>query len=120
MREIQRNAPLGPFLVKVLRETSGELVEELDRIGERDAGRAPAGEWSFAQIAAHLARAEQMYLDYTERLLSRRQPVLEPVDLYVTEDDLKGSGGYRRDLYRYSELRMELVYYLWDAPPSAW
>lgn len=119
MREISREPRPGQFLLKALREASGELIEELERIPERQATLAPDDEWSFAQIAAHVARAEQVNLDYVERILSRRRAQLDAVDLYVTPEECQGRQGYRSSIYRYAELRQDLVYRLWGVTDDA-
>jgi hypothetical protein len=120
VREISRTPRPGQFILKALREAAGELIEELERISEKDALLAPEGEWSFAQIAAHVAKAEQLQLDYVERILSRRRPILEVVDLYVTPDECRGARSLRGSLYRYAELRQEVVYRLYGLAEEQW
>ena len=117
MREISREPQTHSFLVKALREAGNELVEELEAVPIREAHRRPDGEWSFCQIARHVARSERMRLDYVQRILSRRKPELEPVDLDVEVD---GRDDIRNAAYEYASLRQDLVYTLWGEPMSVW
>jgi len=121
MREISREPQTNEFLIKALREAAGELIGELEGVRRRDAHRGPDGEWTFAQIAAHLQLSEQVGMSAIERILSRRSPMLEPVDLSaLVEDQGERSLDLERSLYQYAQLRQELVYHLWDLAPSQW
>jgi hypothetical protein len=121
VREISREPQTHEFLIKALREASGELADELDSLRSREARRHPDGEWSFLQIATHVRESERVCLDYVERIVSRRTPVLEAVDLGALADEIDvRAEDVDAAVYEYLRLRHRLVYQLWDLSPHQW
>jgi len=121
VREISREPQSHEFLVKALREAGGELLNELECIRGRDAHRRPDGEWSFAQIAAHVRDSEQMSLTYVQRIASRRTALLQPFDTAATADDSEDRLlDLERAIYQYAHLRQQLLHELWGIVPEQW
>jgi len=121
MREISREPQTHEFLIKALREASGELINELESVREREACRHIDGEWCLADICTHVRDFEQTQLDYVERILSRRTPALNAVNFEALIEELQPS--YRdlnRAVYEYARLREQLVYLLWSLNSKQW
>jgi len=120
VREISREPQTHEFILKALREACGELVDEFERVGRREASIHPDGEWTIAQIAAHLVDNEQMHVSYVDAILSMHSPRLEPVNFDALAEE-RGERGLDtgRLAYRYAHLRQELLYSVWGISRGA-
>jgi len=121
VREISREPQTHEFLIKALREAGGELLNEFEGIHGREAHRCPKDEWSFAQIAVHVRDAERMTLTYVQRIVTRRQAVLEPIDVAETAMDAdQRTLDLERAAYQYAHLRQQLLHELWGLNEDEW
>ncbi|MHB8575907.1 MAG: DinB family protein [Dehalococcoidia bacterium] len=120
MREISREPQTHEFILKALREACGELVEEFERTTRREAFIHPDGEWSIAQVAAHVADNERVCGEYVDAMLSRRSPRLEPVNFDALAEE-RGERGLdaARSAYRYAHMRQELMYSIYGISRGA-
>ena len=121
MREIPREQRSHAFLIKALREAGGELLSELEGIRQRDAVRAPAGEWSFAQIAQHVRDNDDVFLHNVTAILSRRRATLlaEPFGRAPEGDEARFID-IERAAYGYASLRQRAIYALYDLEGADW
>ncbi len=121
LREIPRDASNHSFLLKALREASGELEGEFYNLRPRQLAWREGDEWSLIQIAGHLRDREEMALNYLRAIVSRRRPILDVVDLegLVEENDYQP-----RDLhdllYEYADLRERSLHLLYNLSEQQW
>jgi hypothetical protein len=102
------------FLLKAIRESTGELYGQLAHIGEAGLRWRPApGEWCLKEIAAHLRDAEQLHQRQIELIVSRDEPRLpdEPIDVLPSERDYREQP-LRQFLEDYEAAREETVWML--------
>jgi hypothetical protein len=121
LREIPPDANNHAFLLKALREASGEIEGEFYNLRPRELSWRDGDEWSLVQIAGHLRDREEMTLHYLRSITSRRRPLLEAVDFeaLVEENDYQP-----RDLhdllYGYADLRERVLYLLYNLSEHQW
>jgi len=123
MRELPREPQSHAFLIKALREAAGELLEELDAIRPRDAHRAPPGEWSFAQIAAHVHASETIAVRNILAIVQQRRGSarLTPEPLgEAPEGDEARTIDLERAIYGYASLRQRLIHELYMLDDPDW
>jgi len=80
------------WLMKALREASGELFGQFYRLDEKSLRWRPGkGEWCMKEIAAHVRDAEVLYLAQIEAISQRHNPRLphEPIECYPQERDYR-------------------------------
>jgi hypothetical protein len=121
MREIPREQRSHAFLIKALREAGGELLSELEGIRQRDALRAPPGEWSFAQIAQHVRDNDEIFLHNVNAIIGRRRSTLlsEPFGVAPEGDEARFID-IERAAYGYAALRQRSIYALYDLDATDW
>ena len=123
MREIPREQRSHAFLIKALREAGGELLSELEGIRQRDALRAPEGEWSFAQLAQHVRDNEEVFLYNVSAIVQSRRgfPTLkcEPFGRAPEGDEARFID-VERAAYGYASLRQRAIYTMYDLDEADW
>ena len=80
------------WLLKALRESSGELFGMFSSLSERELRWRPAEhEWCLKEIAAHMRDAELLYRRQIETIAHEREPRLpyEPIDVLPSERDYR-------------------------------
>ena len=80
------------FILKALRESSGELFGQFSNLNERALRWRPApGEWCLKEIAAHLRDAEELYRRQLELISREAEPRLphESLDVLPLENDYR-------------------------------
>jgi hypothetical protein len=110
------------WLLKAVREASGELYGQLRGLGERDLCWRPAdGEWCLKEVAAHMRDAERLYKRQIEIIARRRMPQLphEPLDVLPSERDYTRES-LQQLLYEYSDAREETVWLLRSLDEDDW
>jgi hypothetical protein len=121
LREIPRDGNNHAFLLKALREASGELESEFYNLRPRELAWRDGDEWSLVQIAGHLRDHEEMTLSYLRAITSRRRPMLEVVDLAgLVEENSYQPRELQELLYGYAELRERALYLLYDLSDRQW
>jgi hypothetical protein len=121
LREIPRNSDNHAFLLKALREASGELEGEFYNLSRQQLARHDPNEWSLAEIAGHLRDREEHCLEQVQAILSSRLPLLRAVDFQsiVEENDYRAAQIHEY-LYGYADLRERLLYRLYNLSPAQW
>lgn len=121
MREIPRETRSNAFLIKALREAAGELLGELEELRPREAARRPEGEWSFLQIAAHLAKYEEIAAHNVGLIARRREPLLTPEPFGITVEDRDlGRIDLDEAAYGYAGMRERTVHTLYQLDDDDW
>lgn len=121
LREISRDGDNHAYLLKALREASGELEGEFYNLAPRQLAWHDRDEWSLVQIAGHLRDCEQMHLSYLRAITSSRRPVLDVIDLQSLVDENNYQPRQLHDLlYGYSELRERALYLLYNLSDNQW
>lgn len=103
------------WLLKAVREATGELFRQFAGLDERALRWRPAkGEWCLKEIAAHLRDAERLYQRQLGAIAYNQEPELphEPVDVLPYERD------YRREplqrlLEEFADAREETFWLLY-------
>lgn len=124
MRYIPRAGTDPSFMLKAMREASGEFRELLwgMRLGSLLAfGQPPDDDWTLMGIAYHLARAERVIAEQVERILTLPCPAIPHADL----DDIPFFEDYEdRDeeelLEEFHYFRRRTSYMLWDLSLEDW
>ena len=121
LREIPRDGNNHAFLLKALREASGELEGEFYNLRPAQLDWRNGDEWSLVQIAGHLRDREQANLADLRSIVSSRNHTLELVDF----ESLVDENGYRpRDLhellYSLADLRESALYLLYNLSDHQW
>jgi DinB superfamily len=102
------------FLLKAVRESTGELFNQFYGVDERDLRWRPArDQWCLKEIAAHLRDAELLYQRQIEAISQDREPRLpyEPVDVLPFEREYRDEP-LTRLLHEYQEAREETFWLL--------
>lgn len=121
LREIPRDGDNHAFLLKALREASGELEGEFYNLRPAQLRRREGDEWSLVQIAGHLRDREQVNLSYLRSIISSRNPRLEVVDFEIlVEDNNFQPHELRELLYSFSDLRESALYLLYSLSDRQW
>jgi hypothetical protein len=121
MREIPREGNLHAFLLKALREASGELEGEFYNLRPKQLSWRENGEWSLIEIAGHLRDREEANLAHLRAIVGSRRPRLDLVDYEALVED----NGYEPRqinelLYGYSDLRQRALYLLYNLSENQW
>jgi hypothetical protein len=118
MRPVPEYDPKS-WLMKALRETAHAMESLLWSIDDDSHEETPAdGEWSCAQLTAHMAEMERHYLERLERMVRLDEPRIaafdadsigcaDDVSLYEAMDD-------------FSERRQQTVYLLYGLDDGDW
>jgi hypothetical protein len=80
------------FILKALRESTGELFKQFYSLNERSLRWRPAAdEWCLKDLAGHLRDAERLYLRQIDLIARQREPRLphEPLDVLPFEQDYR-------------------------------
>jgi hypothetical protein len=121
LREIPRDGNNHAFLLKALREASGELEGEFYNLRPRQLAWRDGDEWSLVQIAGHLRDREDMHLTYLRAIISSRRPRLDVVDLEALVEDNDYQPRELHDLlYELSDLRERALYLLYNLSDYQW
>lgn len=110
------------WLLKAVREASGELLDQFRGLSESQLRQRPAeGEWCLKEVAAHLRDAELLYRRQIEAISRRRRAQLphEALDVLPAERDYTGEP-VQRLLYEYAEAREETVWLLRGLDEDDW
>ena len=102
------------FILKALRESTGELYGQFSGLDERVLRWRPAkGEWCLKEIAAHLRDAERLCQRQLELIASETDPRLphEPVDVLPSENDYREQS-LGRLLAEYESAREDTIWTL--------
>lgn len=74
------------------------------------AGDPPEGEWTAAQVVAHMATAERLWLGRLNQLVNERDPLLKrPDDEYVRQQDALMQQSLAENLSAFNAARGESV-----------
>lgn len=85
------------------------------------AGAPPEGEWSAAQVLAHLAAAEQIWLDRLNLLLHQRDPLIKPPGpAFVELQERLMSGDLQTNLEEFNARRGETISLLMGLSLNDW
>jgi len=121
LRELPRGGDNHAFLLKALREASGEIENELYNLGAGQLSWHDGDEWSLVQIAGHLRDREDSNLSALRAIVSSRRPLLELVDFEaVVEEGAYKQGQLSELLYGFSELRQDALYLLYNLSDRQW
>lgn len=110
------------WLMKAVREMSGELYRQLSGVNEKGLRWRPArGEWCLKEIAAHVRDAEILYQQQIEAIADGRGGRLPHEAL----DVLPAERGYIEEplqhfLYEYEAAREETVWLLYTLDEDDW
>ena len=113
---MEYEAEAGPrrWLLKAVRESSGELFNQFSGISEERLRWRPAvDEWCLKEVAAHLRDAEALYQRQIELIAREREPRLphEAIDILPSEHDYRDVP-LTRLLNEYESAREETVWIL--------
>ena len=121
LREIPRDGNNHAFLLKALREASGELEGEFYNLRSSELVWHRQDEWSLTQIAGHLRDREESNLLVLRAIVSSRRPMLEIVDFEtVVEAHDYRPAQLNALLYEFSELRQHALYLLYNLSDRQW
>ena len=111
------------WLMKAVREMSGELYRQLTGVNEKGLRWRPAlSEWCLKEIAAHARDAELLYqrqIEVIARSRAPRQLPHEALDVLPAERDYC-SEPLRLFLYEYEAAREETVWLLYQLDEDDW
>lgn len=80
------------------------------KVAVAQAGDPPEGEWSAAQVLAHMAATEQLWLDRLNLLLHQRDPLIKaPGKEYTALHDRLMSGDAEANLAEFNTRRGETI-----------
>lgn len=121
LREIPRNGDNHAFLLKALREASGELEAEFYNLRPRQLSWHEPDEWSLVQIAGHLRDREELVVSHLRAILSSRRPSLAVVDLEaLVEENAYQARDFGGLLYGFADLRQTALYLLYNLSDRQW
>jgi hypothetical protein len=112
------------WLIKSVREMSGELYRQLSGVDEKGLRWRPASrEWCLKEIAAHVRDAELLYQRQIETIVhgfaSPTRLPHEPLDVLPSERDYV-DGELHHFLYEYEAAREETVWLLHTLSEDEW
>jgi hypothetical protein len=110
------------WLLKAVRESAGELLQQFSGLDEGGLRWRPAkGEWCLKEIAAHVRDAEQMYQRQIEAIAHREPGRLpyEAVDVLPAEADYREMP-LRNFLWEFEAAREETVWLLYSLDEGDW
>jgi len=110
------------WLVKAVREATGELFSQFAGVDERGLRWRPArGDWCLKEIAAHLRDAELLYQRQIELIVRRREPRLphEALDVLPAERNYR-TEPLSRLLGEYESAREETAWLLHTLGEDDW
>jgi hypothetical protein len=124
MRYIPRAGADPSFMIKAMREASGEFRDLMwgMRLGSvLQRGQPPDEDWSLMGIAYHLNAVEGVIGEQIERIVSMREPTIPHADL----DDIPFAGDYdecdeEELLEEFHYKRRRNSYLLWDLGIEDW
>jgi hypothetical protein len=90
--EVEAESSTRRFILKALRESSGELFGQFSNLNERALRWRPGpGEWCLKEIAGHLRDAEELYRRQLELIARETAPLLphESLDVLILENDYR-------------------------------
>ncbi len=124
MRYIPRAGADPSFMIKAMREASGEFRELMwgMRLGTLlQTGRTPDEDWSLMGICFHLNQVEGAIGDQIERIITMREPTIPHADL----DDIPFPPDYddcdeEELLEEFHYKRRRNSYLLWDLSIEDW
>ena len=121
LRELPRDGDNHAFLLKALREASGELEGEFYNLRATQLCWRRGDEWSLLQIAGHLRDREDANLDDLRAIVSSRRPELQLVDFEAVADEQPYETAQLSELlYGFSELRQHALYLLYNLSDRQW
>ncbi len=92
-------------LLDILAQTPTQLRQTAQAAGE-----PPAGEWSAAQVLAHLAAAERLFFGRLNQLLRERDPLLKrPSEEHFAYQEQLMSGTVEQNLNAFNAVRGEVI-----------
>ena len=110
------------WLLKAVRESSGELFAQFRGVSEHALRWRPAAdEWCLKEVAAHVRDAEALYRRQIELIAHEREPRLpyEAIDVLPFERDYRGESLFAL-LSEYEEEREETMWLLRMLDESDW
>ena len=110
------------WLLKAVRESSGELFQQFGGLDEASLRWRPRdGEWCIKELAAHMRDAEFMYQRQIEAIAHRRSGLLpyEAVDVLPYERDYRDMP-LRDFLWEYEAAREETMWLLYTLDEEDW
>jgi hypothetical protein len=124
MQYVRRAGNDPSFLLKALREASGELSRSVSGLSRREARIPATGSdegWTMLAIPYHLRETESGLIRQYQAITRWRDPEIDNVDL----DDIPFEEDYRDEhlgdlIDEFRELRHTSSYLLWDLLPSEW
>jgi len=121
LREVPRDGDNHAFLLKALREASGELENELYGLRAGQLSWRDGDEWSLVEIAGHLRDREESNLCDLRAIVSSRRPLLELVDFEaVVAERAYEPRQLSELLFGFSELRQHALYLLYNLSDRQW
>lgn len=112
------------WLVKALRETAHAMEALLWDLDEDALERAPEeGEWSGAQLIAHMCEMERRFIERLERIVGADEPRLSAFDADSIES-IREIDGERNTVFdwmdEFAVQRRQAVYLLWSLDDDDW
>ena len=110
------------WLLKAVREASGELFSQFSGLNEAALRQSPAtDEWCLKEVAAHMRDAESLYRKQIELISRQKEPRLpyEAIDVLPFERDYREQP-LDRLLYEYEDGRQETVWLLRTLDEGDW
>ncbi len=112
------------WLLKALRETAHAMESLLWDLDEDALERIPEeGEWSCAQLVAHMCEMERRYIDRLERIVRMDEPRIAAFDadsIEQSEESVPREDSIFEQMEAFSVQRRQVVHLLWSLDDADW